>query len=72
MKRYVKTNVYWFTESSPNIHVQPSMGSKVTVAFSIDLAIGWDKDKLLYRTIPRHMYSLHSHSFVIFVLLDIS
>ena len=26
MKSHVKTNVYWFTESSPNIHVQPSNG----------------------------------------------
>ena len=53
MKSHVKTNVYWFTESSPNIHVHPSNGSKMTVAFSSDLAIGWDKGKLLYRTISR-------------------
>ena len=63
MKSHVKTNVYWFTESNPNIHVHPSIGSKMTAAFSIDLAIGWDKDKLIYRTIPR--YNLHNHSFVI-------
>ena len=53
MKSHVKTNVYWLTESSPNIHVHPSNGSKMTVAFSSDLAIGWYKGKLLYRFISR-------------------
>ena len=70
MKSHVKTNVYWFTESSPNIHVHPSKGSKMTVAFTSDLhvAIGLDKDKLLYRTIPRHMCNLHNHMFIAFVI----
>ena len=47
----------------------PSIGSKMTVAFSSDLAIGWDNGKLLYRTIPR--YNLHNHSYVAFIHLEI-
>ena len=42
MKSHVKTNVHWFTESSPNIHVHPSIGSKMTVAFSSDLHVAID------------------------------
>ena len=37
---HVKTSVYWFTESNPNIHVHPRMGSKVTEDFIRDLTYG--------------------------------
>ena len=67
MKSHVKTNVYWFTESSPNIHVHPSIGINTTAAFSSDLAIGWDKGKLLYRTVSR--YNLHNQKFIAFVII---
>ena len=66
MKSHVKTNVYWFTESSPNIHVHPSIGSKVTVAFSIDLAIGWDKNvignnSLVLKHTAQQFYCFYPH-----------
>ena len=40
MNSHVKTSVYWFRESNPNIHVHPRMGSKMTADFMRDLLHG--------------------------------